>query len=110
MSRPIRTPRRASRRAEIAGLASPAGLAGLAAFLCGEAIGPRKALQPPPIAAANAIAGCIHLTADADEVDAKARYADHVARGLELADQIELWSQPDTHGDNHGGGSTPDRR
>lgn len=86
----------ALRAAELVGLTSPAGLAGLAAFLCGQKHGSvGTAPAPPPSAAAKAIAGCVHLTAEADDYDVAVGYADQIQRGLELADRIELWSPPD---------------
>ncbi len=84
--------------AQLAGIASPAGMAGLAAFLCGESLGPASAppAPPPEYAAAKAIAGCVNLSAvDNPEADVAAMYAELVRRGIELADRINLWT-PDT--------------
>lgn len=96
----------ALRAAEVVGLASPAGLAGLAAFLCGDS--PRRSdmrLIPPPSAAAKAIAGCVHLAVEAAPYgDVAARYRAHIHRGIELGDQIDLWSPPRPHDDEHGNG------
>lgn len=81
--------------AEAAGIASPAGCAGLAAFMSGETLGPPGAPPAPPeeYAASKAIGGSINLAAVADAtIDIPARYAEFVRRGLELADRVQLWS------------------
>lgn len=80
--------------AEQAGIGTPAGCAGLAAFLCGETLGPAEAPAAPPgeFAAAKAIGGCINLAAVADEtLDIGARYAEFLNQGLQLADRTKLW-------------------
>lgn len=81
--------------AESAGIATPVGLAALAAFLCGDTLGPAEAppAPPPEFAAAKAIVGCVNLAAVADEeADVGERYAELVRRGVELADRINLWT------------------
>jgi hypothetical protein len=80
--------------AEVAGISTPAGCAGLAAFLCGDTLGPAEAPPAPPgeFAAAKAIGGSINLAAVADIArDIAARYAEFVQQGLELADRTRLW-------------------
>lgn len=80
--------------AEMAGIGTPAGCAGLAAFLCGDTLGPAEAPPAPPgeFAAAKAIAGCINLAAVADEeIDIAGRYAEFLEQGLQLADRTRLW-------------------
>lgn len=80
--------------AEVAGVGTPAGFAGLAAFLCGETLGPAEAPPAPPgeYAAAKAIGGSINLAAVADvKADISARYAEYVRQGLELAERTKLW-------------------
>src|SRR5690606_7250873 len=80
--------------AEVAGVGTPAGFAGLAAFLCGETLGPAEAPPAPPgeYAAAKAIGGSINLAAVADpKADIAARYAEFVRQGLELAERTKLW-------------------
>ena len=80
--------------AEVAGIGTPAGCAGLAAFLCGETLGPAEAPPAPPgeYAAAKAIGGSINLAAVADlQRDLAARYAEFVQQGLELAERTKLW-------------------
>src|SRR5690606_14934133 len=80
--------------AEVAGIGTPAGCAGLAAFLCGDTLGPAEAPPAPPgeYAAAKAIGGSINLAATADlEADISARYAEFVRQGLELAERTKLW-------------------
>ena len=71
-----------------------ASVAGLAAFLCGETLGPAEAPPAPPgeYAAAKAIGGSINLAAVADlKADVGARYAEFVRQGLELAERTKLW-------------------
>ena len=80
--------------AEVAGIGTPAGCAGLAAFLCGDTLGPAEAPPAPPgeYAAAKAIGGSINLAAVADvRTDVGARYAEFVRQGLELAERTKLW-------------------
>lgn len=80
--------------AEVAGIGTPAGCAGLAAFLCGDTLGPAEAPPAPPgeYAAAKAIGGSINLAAASDvDVDIGARYAEFVRQGLELAERTRLW-------------------
>jgi hypothetical protein len=80
--------------AEVAGIGTPAGCAGLAAFLCGDTLGPAEAPPAPPgeYAAAKAIGGSINLAAVADVgTDIGARYAEFVRQGLELAERTKLW-------------------
>ena len=88
--------------AEVAGIGTPAGCAGLAAFLCGETLGPAEAPPAPPgeYAAAKAIGGSINLAAVADTGrDIGARYAEFVKQGLELAERTKLWEgDPQTKG------------
>ncbi|MGH7468672.1 MAG: DUF6931 family protein [Longimicrobiales bacterium] len=80
--------------AEVVGIATPAGLAGLAAFLSGETLGPADAPPAPPaeFAAAKAVAGSVNLAAVNPKVGIEARYADLVRRGIEVADRISLWT------------------
>jgi hypothetical protein len=85
--------------AELAGIGSPAGFAGLAAFLCGDTLGPAGAPPAPPgeFAAAKAIAGCINLAAAFDEkADVGARFKEFVQKGIELADRTRLWTPEPT--------------
>lgn len=96
----IAEPTDANRRAALeaaqpAGLTTAVGCAALAAFLCGDTLGPAGAPPAPAdeYAPSKAIGGSIHLAAVADETaDIRARYADYVRRGLELADRISLWT------------------
>lgn len=84
--------------AQVVGIATPAGMAGLAVFLCGDTLGPPTSppAPPPEFAAAKVIAGCITIAAVADpKAGIPERYAELVRRGLELADRISLWT-PDT--------------
>lgn len=88
--------------AEVAGIGTPAGCAGLAAFLCGDTLGPAEAPPAPPgeYAAAKAIGGSINLAAVSDvKRDVGARYAEFVRQGLELAERTKLWEgEPRTKG------------
>jgi hypothetical protein len=80
--------------AEVAGIGTPAGCAGLAAFLCGDTLGPAEAPPAPPgeYAAAKAIGGSINLAAVIDvKRDIAGRYAEFVKQGLELAERTKLW-------------------
>jgi hypothetical protein len=73
----------------------PAGMAGLAAFMCGDTLGPADAppAPPPPGAAAQAIAGCICMAAAAgDPADIGARFKLFIARGMERADKGMVWA------------------
>lgn len=91
--------RAALEAAQPAGLTTAVGCTALAAFLCGETLGPATAPAAPPeeYAASKAIGGSIHLAAVADEkADISARYADYVRRGLELAERISLWTPEPT--------------
>jgi hypothetical protein len=95
----IAEPSDANRRAamnagETAGLDSAVGLSALAAFLCGDSLGPSSAppAPPGPFAAAKAITGAIHLAACAKPEDLAGRYTEFVKRGVELADRIKLWT------------------
>ena len=83
---------------ETAGFGTPVGLAALAAFLCGDTLGPAGGppAPPGPFDAAKAITGCVHMSAVADpKADIPARYAEFVKRGIELADRIKLWTPDD---------------
>lgn len=86
--------RAAMEAAEAAGLGTPAGFAGLAAFFSGANLSPPDA---PPTApdddlAAKTVAGCINMAAvESDAEQVTESYRDFVERGLELADRIELW-------------------
>lgn len=94
-----------------AGLDTPVGMAALAAFLCGDTLGPADApAAPPPVfAAAKAIAGCLHLSAAVaaaeEDADLGEGYAAILEKGLGLADRVELWTPPDGAAPPAGGGS-----
>ena len=81
--------------AQVLGIATPAGMAGLAAFLCSDSLAPTNApvTPAPEFAAAKAIVGCVNLAAAPDpKAGSPPRHADLVKRGLELADRIKLWT------------------
>jgi len=73
---------------------TPAGCAGLAAFFCGESIGPpeRDPVPPGEYMAAKVIAGCISLAAVVKEPEkAHAKFREFVQQGLEVAEKTRLW-------------------
>ena len=86
--------RTAMAASEAAGLEGSAAYTGLAAFFCGETIGPAELDPvPPPAGVVSKVVGaCIALAATEgppDEIDATLeRFA---ARGVELASRIHLW-------------------
>lgn len=83
--------------AEAADFGTPAGCAGVAAFFSGETLGPPDAPPAPPgeFAAAKTIAGGVNLAAaEGDPAGVADRCRDFLARGLEVADRIQLWTAP----------------
>jgi hypothetical protein len=88
--------RAAMAAAQEAGTATPAGAAGLAAFLSGTSLSPAGAQPVPPPAhlAAKAVAASIILSAiSAEPEKAAAKYSDFLARGFEVAQRIQLWER-----------------
>jgi len=84
-------------RAEAADFGTPAGCAGLAAFLCGDSLAPPEAEPVPPgeFMAARAIAGCVILAAVIDPPEqATERYQEYLRQGLEVAEKTALWTPP----------------
>lgn len=86
--------RAANEAAEAIEYETPAGMAGLAAFMCGETMGPADApaAPPPPGGAAKAITGCVCMAAaEGDPAGIGARFEQFIARGLERADKGKVW-------------------
>ena len=87
--------RTAFARAEAADLGTPAGSAALAVFLSGGSIAPPEVgpVEPPPHAAAKAIAGSIILAAvSAEPEQAPEKFRASAAQGAEVASRSNLWS------------------
>jgi hypothetical protein len=87
--------RSAFARAEAADLGTPAGSAALAVFLSGGSIAPPEvdAVEPPPHAAAKAIAGSIILAAVSTEPErAPEKFHAAVTQGSDVANRSQLWS------------------
>lgn len=77
---------------------TPAGCAGLAAFFCGDNIGPpdRDAVPPEEYTAAKVISGCISLAAVFCEPEKAAeKLQEFVKQGLEVAEKTRLWVPTD---------------
>ncbi len=73
---------------------TPAGCAGLAAFFCGDSIGPpdRDPVPPEEYTAAKVISGCISLAAVFREPEkAVDRFQEFLKQGLEVAEKTRLW-------------------
>jgi hypothetical protein len=89
--------RAAMAHAEAAGFDSPAGCAGLAAFLAGPTMAPpniEQAVPPPEFACAKAIAGTILITAVATEPEkAPEKLQAALQQGLEVVNKIRLWPE-----------------
>ena len=83
--------------ADRAGMATPAGAAGLAAFFSGDSLAPpdSEPAPPPEGLAGRTVAGCVHMSAAWGEPEETTdRYEDYVRRGVELADRVKLWEPP----------------
>ena len=88
--------RAAMAAAQEAEVGTPAGAAGLAAFLCGDSLAPAGAqpVAPAEFLSAKAVAASIMLSAVATEPEkAHAKYSDFLLRGFELAQRIQLWER-----------------
>jgi hypothetical protein len=73
---------------------SPAAMAALAAFMCGDTLGPVDAPPAPPPAtgAAQAISGCICMAAAiGDPEGTDDRFRKFIERGMERADKGRIW-------------------
>lgn len=95
--------RAAADAAEAIDYKTPAGMAGLAAFMCGDTMGPvdAPAAPPPPFAAAKTIGGCICMAAAAGDPESiDARFEQFIARGMERADKGNVWTPDDESEDS----------
>jgi hypothetical protein len=95
--------RAAMAAAEATEFAVPAGLAGFAAFLCGDSLTPADApagtpaVAPDPWVAAKAIAGCVCMAAAEAADQTNERFRAFLDKGLEMADKRQVWA-PDPAG------------
>jgi hypothetical protein len=80
--------------AEIVGSGTPAGCAGLAAFLCGGSIAPVGApdTAAPPFLAAKVVTGGVMLAAAAAPAKSADQYRLFITQGLEVGRRIGLWA------------------
>jgi len=86
--------RSAMKVAQEAQLETPAGCAGLAAFLSGGSLGPPEAPQAPPAEdlTAKAVAGTILLAAVSTEPEqAASKFQTFLGQGMEVVKRIGLW-------------------
>ena len=94
--------RAAMAAAQTAGLDTPAGCAGAAAFFSGGSVAPPnvQAVAPGPHLTGKMVAGAVMLSAVATEPE-KAPEKDKASldQGLNVADRIKLWEK---EGDRHG--------
>lgn len=78
---------------------SAAAMAALAAFMCGDTLGPADAppAPPPPTAAPQAITGSICMAAAAGEAEGvNDRFRQFIERGMERADKGKIWEPAPT--------------
>jgi len=93
--------RAAALAAEALDYDTPAAMAGLAAFMCGDTLGPPDAppAPPPETGAAQAITGSICMAAaEGDPESIGERFEQFIARGMERADKGMVWA-PDPRGE-----------
>ena len=86
--------RTAMTAAEATEFETPAGIAGFAAFLCGDSMAPLEAPPTPPGhgAAAKAIAACVNIAATADAGRVPEKFREFLKKGIEMADKRHVWS------------------
>jgi len=90
--------RAAMAAAEATEFSAPAGLAGFAAFLCGDSLTPADApagtpaVRPDPWVAAKAIAGCVCMAAAEQTDRVHERFRLFLQKGLEMADKRQVWA------------------
>jgi hypothetical protein len=86
--------RAAMTMAEATDFETPAGIAGFAAFLCGDTIAPAEAPPAPPNrnAAARTITACINIAATVDPERVPDQFTAFLKKGLEMADKRHVWS------------------
>jgi hypothetical protein len=88
--------RAAKAAADAAGLDSPAGCAGLAAFFSGGSLSPPEAPPVPPgeYLTAKAVSGAVIFAAVAPEPEkAPEKFKSFIAQGVEVTQKIKLWSK-----------------
>lgn len=86
--------RAAGAAAEALDYGSPAALAALTAFMCGDTMGPADAAPAPapPGVVPKTVAGCICMAAAMGKPeDVATRFQGFVARGMERADKGKVW-------------------
>ena len=86
--------RSAMTAAETAGFGTPAGCAGLAAFMSAGSIAPTnvQTVPPPELMTGTAVAGSVTLSGVITEPEkAEEKYAEYIRIGLEVADRTKLW-------------------
>jgi hypothetical protein len=85
--------RAAMKTAEAAGFETPAGCAGLAAFLSGPSLAPAevKPVPPGPHDSARAVAGAVTMAAVAVPEKLDENFRAFLQQGLEVAARIKLW-------------------
>lgn len=86
--------RTAHAAAKDAGLGTPAGCAGLAAFFSGSSLGPThiQAIPPGEYLYAKAVSGAVIFAAVATEPEkAPEKFNNSIAQGLEITVKIKLW-------------------
>lgn len=86
--------RAAGAAAEALDYDSAAAMAALAAFMCGDTLGPADApaAPPPPTAAPQAIAGSICMAAAAGDAESiNDHFRQFIERGIERADKGKIW-------------------
>jgi Family of unknown function (DUF6931) len=87
--------------ADAAGLGTPAGCAGLAAFFSGTSMAPPNldAVPPPEGVSAKAVAGGVTLAAlTPDPREAEEKFKTFIQQGLEVTEKIKLWTPPEGTG------------
>lgn len=85
--------RAALKAAQAAGFDTPAGCAGLAAFLSGPSLAPPevKAVPPGPHDSSRAVAGAVTMAAVAVPETSVENFRAFLQQGLEVAARIKLW-------------------
>lgn len=86
--------RAAKAAADVAGLDSPAGCAGLAAFFSGGSLTPPEAPPVPPgeYLTAKAVAGAVIFAAVTQEPEkAPEKFRSFITQGVEVTQKIKLW-------------------
>jgi hypothetical protein len=93
--------RAAGAAAEALDYGSAAAIAALAAFMCGDTMGPADAAPAPapPGVVPKTVAGCICMAAASGKPeDVKTRFQQYAGRGMERADKGKVWTPEDGAG------------